>query len=85
LSDTVETLQVLQLFIDSNKVCDSVRREVFCIIHMCLNETSSKVLVHTRIAKGVSDEFLIQNGQKQVDALSSVLFNFGLEYAIRKA
>jgi hypothetical protein len=28
--------------------------------------------------------FLIQNGLKQGDALSSLLFNFALEYAIRK-
>jgi hypothetical protein len=30
----------------------------------------------------LSDNFPIQNGLKQGDALSSLLFNFALEYAI---
>jgi uncharacterized alkaline shock family protein YloU len=47
---------------------------------MCLNETYSKVC----IGKHLSDSFSIQNGLKQGDALSSLLFNFALEYAIRK-
>jgi hypothetical protein len=33
----------------------------------------------------LSDSFPIQNGLKQGDALSLLLFNFALEYAIRKA
>jgi hypothetical protein len=32
----------------------------------------------------LSDKFPIQNGLKQGDALSSLLLNFALEYAIRK-
>jgi hypothetical protein len=32
----------------------------------------------------LSDKFSIQNGLKQGDALSLLLFNFALEYAIRK-
>jgi hypothetical protein len=32
----------------------------------------------------LSDSFPIQNGLKQGDALSSLFFNFALEYAIRK-
>jgi hypothetical protein len=32
----------------------------------------------------LSDSFPIQNGLKQGDALSPLLFNFALEYAIRK-
>jgi hypothetical protein len=47
---------------------------------MCLNETYSKV----RIGKHLSNAFSIQNNLKQVDALSPLLFNFALEYAIRK-
>jgi hypothetical protein len=47
---------------------------------MCLNETHSKV----PIGKHLSDNISIQNGPKQVDALVPLLFNFALEYAIRK-
>jgi hypothetical protein len=32
----------------------------------------------------MSDSFHIQNGLKQGDALSALLFSFALEYAIRK-
>jgi len=34
--------------------------------------------------KNVSDRFPIRNGMKQGDALSPMLFNFALEYAIRR-
>jgi hypothetical protein len=47
---------------------------------MSLNETYSKV----RIGKHLSDSFPVQNGLKQGDALTPLLFNFVLEYAIRK-
>jgi hypothetical protein len=47
---------------------------------MCLNETYSKV----RVGKLLSDKFPIENGLKQRDALSPLLFNSALEYAIRK-
>jgi hypothetical protein len=47
---------------------------------MCLNETYSKVCV----GKLLSDKFPIQDGLKQGDALSQLLFNFALEYSIRK-
>jgi hypothetical protein len=47
---------------------------------MCLNETYNKVCV----GKLLSDKFPIQNGLKQGDALSPLLFNFALEYANRK-
>jgi hypothetical protein len=50
------------------------------LIQMCLNETCTKVY----ICKQLSDTFPIQNGLKQEDALSPSLFNFTLEYAIRK-
>jgi hypothetical protein len=76
------------------KAYDSVRREVLYniliefgipmklvrLIKMCLNETYSEV----RIGKHLSDSFPVQNGVKQGDALSPLLFNFALEYAIRK-
>jgi len=47
---------------------------------MCLNETYSKACV----GKLLSDKYPIQNGLKQGDALSPLLFSFTLEYAIRK-
>jgi hypothetical protein len=47
---------------------------------MCLNKTYSTVC----IGKYQSDKFPIQNCLKQGDALSPLLFNFALEYAIRK-
>jgi hypothetical protein len=50
------------------------------LIKMSLNETYSKVY----IGKHLSDSFPIQNGLKQGDALSPLLFNFALEYANRK-
>jgi hypothetical protein len=37
-----------------------------------------------RISKHLSDSFPIQNGLKQGDAVSPLLSNFDLEYAIRK-
>jgi hypothetical protein len=41
---------------------------------MCLNETYSKV-------KHLSDNFPIQNGLKQRDALMPLILNFALEYS----
>jgi hypothetical protein len=37
-----------------------------------------------RTGKHLSDSSAIQNGLKQGDALSPLLFNFALEYAIRR-
>jgi hypothetical protein len=81
-------LAVHQLFIDFKKAHDSVRKDVLYniliefrvpmkvvrLIKMCLDETYSKV----RIGKHLSDSFPIQNGLKQGDALSPLLFNFAL-------
>jgi hypothetical protein len=85
---------VHQLFLDFKKAYDSIKREVLYnilvefgipkklvrLIKICLNETYSKV----RIGKLLSDKFPIQNGPKEGDALSSLLFNFALEYDVRK-
>jgi hypothetical protein len=85
---------VHQLFTDFKKTYDSVRvevsynilievgtsRKLVGLIQMCLNETYSTV----RIGKYQADQFPFQNGLKQVDALSPLLFNFALEYAVRR-
>jgi hypothetical protein len=54
--------------------------EISYQIKTCLHETYSK----DRIGKHLSDSFPIQNGLKQGDALSPLLFNFAVEHAIRK-
>ena len=45
-----------------------------------LTETYSRV----RVDKNVSDRLLIRSGLKQDDALLPLLFNFALEYVIRR-
>jgi hypothetical protein len=57
-----------------------VPMKVVRLIKMCLNETHSKVHMGTHLY----DNFPIQNGLKQGDALSPLFLNFVLEYAIRK-
>jgi hypothetical protein len=47
---------------------------------MCLDKTFSEV----RIGKNLSDTFPIQNVLKHEDDLSPLIFNFALEYAIKK-
>jgi len=47
---------------------------------MCVIETYSRV----RVGEHLSDMFPIRNGLQQGDALSPLLFNFALEYAIRR-
>jgi hypothetical protein len=49
-------------------------------IKMCLNETYSRDLV----GKYLSDMFPVNNVLKVGDVLSSLLFNFALEYAVRR-
>jgi len=41
-------------------------------------------LQHSPIGKHLSDTFLIRNGFKKGDALSELLFDFALQYAIRR-
>jgi hypothetical protein len=50
------------------------------LIKVCLNETYGRV----RIGKNLPNKFTIENDLKQGDALSPLLFNFPLEYAIRR-
>jgi hypothetical protein len=64
----------------SKRVALGIPRKLVSLIKMCLNETYSKI----RVGKHLSVAFPIQNGLKQGDALSPLLFNFGLGYAIRK-
>jgi hypothetical protein len=87
---------VHQLFIDFKKAYNSVRREVLynilnesgipiklvMLTEMSLNETYSKVCM----GKNLSDAFPIQNGLKQGDALTSLLWNMltGKSKKIRK-
>jgi hypothetical protein len=85
---------VHQLIIDFKRAYDSVRREVLyniliefgipmklvMLVKMCLNETYSRV----QVGKHFSDTFAIKNGMKLGVDLSPLLFNFPLEYAIRR-
>jgi len=84
---------VHQLFIDLKKAYDSARKEILHniliefgipmilvrLIKTCLSATYSRV----RVGKNLFDMFPVRNGLKQEDALSPLLFNFALEYAIR--
>jgi hypothetical protein len=84
---------VYQLFIDFKKAYETDRRETLYIliefgiprklvriIKMCLNETYGKI----HLGNHLSGAFPNKNGLKQGNALSPLLFNFALEYAIRK-
>jgi hypothetical protein len=72
--------QILEKKFEYSDIEFGVPMKLVRLIKMCLNETYSKV----RIGKHLSDSFPIQNGLKQGYALSPLLFNFALEYAIRK-
>ncbi|KAJ4431331.1 hypothetical protein ANN_19928 [Periplaneta americana] len=58
----------------------NIPKKLVRLIKMCLSETYSRV----RIGQFLSDAFPIHYGVKQGDALSPLLFNFALEYPIRK-
>jgi hypothetical protein len=89
-----ETVHQLFILVDFKKAYDSVRREVLYnilmefgvpvklvrLIKMCLNEMYTQVY----IGNPLSDNFPIQNGLQQGDALTPLRFNFALEYAVRK-
>jgi hypothetical protein len=57
-----------------------IPRKLVGLIKMCLNETYSTV----RIGKYQSHKFPIQHDIKQRDTLSPLLFNFALDYTIRR-
>jgi hypothetical protein len=79
---------VHHLFIDLKNVYTSVRRliafgipcKMVRLIKVCLDKTYSII----QVGKHLSDIFPIKNGLKQGDALTPLLFNLALEYAIRK-
>ena len=58
-----------------------IPKKLVGLVKMCSTETYSRV----RVGKNLSDRFPIRNGLKQGDALPPLLFNFALEYAIRRA
>ena len=57
-----------------------IPKKLVRLVKMCSTETYSRV----RVGKNWSDRYPIRNGLKQVDALSPLLFNIALEYAIRR-
>jgi len=87
-------LKLLVIHTNHCNIYDSFRREVLYeilielgiprklvrLIKMSLIETYSRF----RVGKNVSDSFPIRNGLKQGDALTPLIFNFALEYAIRR-
>jgi len=73
--DSVGKEVVYNILIESG-ICMKLVR----LIKICLNETYSRVWV----GKHMSDMFPFKNGLKQGDALLPLLFNFPLEYAIRR-
>jgi hypothetical protein len=57
-----------------------IPKKLVRLIKMCLTETYSRV----QVGKNLSEMFPIRNGLKQGDALSPLLFNLALEYAIKR-
>jgi len=85
---------VHQLFIDFKNSYDSVGREVLYNILIefgipmklirLIKRYISETYIRVRVGKHLSDMFLIRNGLKQGDVLSSLLFSFALEYTLRR-
>ena len=83
-----------QLFIDFKNSYDSVGREVLYNILIefgipmklirLIKRYISETYIRVRVGKHLSDMFLIRNGLKQGDVLSSLLFSFALEYTLRR-
>jgi len=85
---------VHQLFIDFKKAYDSIEREkmfeilirlgipkkLVSMVQVCLKDSRGRV----KIGNQMSETFNIHNGLKQGDALSPLLFNLVLEYAIKE-
>ena len=94
MSNISERSSASATYIVFKKAYDSVRREVLYnilfefrvpkklvrLIKMCLTERCSRV----RVGRNLSDSFPIRNSLKNGDVLSPLLFNFSLEYAIRR-
>jgi hypothetical protein len=57
-----------------------IPKKLVSLIERCLTETYSRV----RMGKNLSEMFPIRNVLKQGDALSPLLFNFALEYAMKR-
>jgi hypothetical protein len=57
-----------------------IPKKLVRLIKMCLTETYSR----DRVGKNLYEVFPIRNGLKQGDDLSPLLFNFALEYTIKK-
>ena len=57
-----------------------VRRKLVRLFNTCLDDTRSKV----RIGNYLSCNVPIENSLKQEDVFLPLLFNFSIEYAIRK-
>ncbi len=83
-----------KLFLDFKKAYDSIKRSkmyqilVFLgipkklvkLIQVCLNGSTGRV----RVGGNISEPFLIRDGLKQGNEMSTTLFNLTLEYVVRK-